>query len=385
MEEIYEAARWPVGPFRFAPWLGVRNAGFVRGNPEVMGAEEDDFTITVGAGLRTYARSGKMLFALHMLPEYVWWEENEAKRRTNGRFGAGAFGYFNRLRVEASARRLEEQGFFSSEVQELTTSQRDVLRLATELELGSRILLVGRARFEEFRNQEEETARFSQLDRDEDSLLLGARYYTPGGLTLGLGYEDLATEFVRQDFDRSSSGDAVHFWLGYEGPKFEARLDLAETSLDPEPGSSFTGFEDTTGELQVFVEWSRRLNFLTWARRDLYYSVRAGSSHFLGERYGALLELSGRRLRLGVFAAVGEDDFEAIDPMDPDRVDDVSEIGASATLELRESIGVVLSATRTEYDSNIDFFDRDITTLALRLEIGGLLRKLSLGSPPGEW
>ena len=385
LEESYEAARWPVGSLRFAPWLGVRNAGLVRGNPESALQEEDDFTITIGAGLRAYARTGKVFYALHMLPEYVWWEENEEKRQTNGRFGVGAFGYFNRVRWEASLRRTEEQGFFSSEVQELTTERRDEARLVAEVKVGSRLWVHGRARFQEFRNEEEEQTRLRQIARDEDSVRLGVRYRTPRGYFVGLGFEDLSTSFAEGLFDRSNSGEAGRFELGFEGNRLQYQLELADKSLDPDMGSGFRGFDDLTGELELLAQLSRRLVFLTWARRDIYYSIRAENSHFLSERFGARLELTGRRVRLGVFAEFGEDDYEAISGGGPDRLDDMTAYGASFAIDFGRTTGLVVDLLRTEYDSTLDTFDRDVTTLSARLEFGSLLRKLSIGNPPGAW
>ena len=384
MEELYTAAGWPLGALRFAPWVGVRDAASVRGDAAATGFEKNDFTLSIGAGLRGYLRTGKSYLAFHLLPEYVWWEENEEKRRTNGRFGVGWFGYFNRLRVELSARRLEEQGFFSAEVQELTSSRRDVLRAAIEVDLGSRFFLFGRARYEDFENDEENTL-FSLLDREEETLLLGVRYHTPSDLILGLGYEVLSTDLAPGTFNRSNSGDALYLEISQDGNRLAYRLAFADKTLDPEVGSQFRGFDDLTGNLEVLARFSRRLNLLTYARRDLYYSLRPDTSHYLGERFGARVGLEGRRLSVGVFAEVGEDDYEAILESAPDRIDDQSALGVDLTFQLRDTIGLVVSATRTEYDSNFDVFDRDITTLGLQLELGSLFRKLSIGNPPGDW
>jgi len=384
MEEIYGAARWPLGGLRFAPWLGVRDAAFVSGDAEATGFEEDDFTLTIGAGLRGYLRAGKTYFAVHMLPEYVWWEENEAKRRTNGRFGAGIFGYFNRLRLEVSTNRVEEQSFFSNEVQELTSSRRDLLRVAAEADLGSRFSIFGRAQFQEFRN-DEENSRFSAIDRDEELLLLGVRYRTPSGLTVGLSYKDLNNDFAPGTFDRSNSGDAQQLEIAFDGNRLSYLVRAEATALEPAPGSRFREFDEVTGSLEVLAYFSRRLNFLTYARRDFYYSLRADTSHYLGDRFGARLGLEGRRMSVGVFAEFGEDSFEAISNTAAERIDDQNAFGVSVNFELRDTIGLVIRATQSEYDSNFDDFDRKITTLGFQLELGSIFRKLGIGNPSGAW
>jgi len=387
IEERLEEARWDLGAIRLMPWLGIRDVSFVNNvNPADGGGEEEDFTVTVGAGLRGYLKTGsKVFWTAHALPEYVWWRDLEDKRSFNGRYGAAVFGYFNRLTLEASGRRREQQGFFSSEVQELTTVREDTARLALALRVASKLELFAVGQRDDFESQEEESPLFSSLDRDRESAEAGVRYLAPGGFTLALSYEDQSTGFAPAGRDLSNSGGAVKAEVGAEGPKLAFLLDLGFPSYDPEPGSAFRGFDDTLGNLELLWSTGPRLTLLAYARRDLRYALDAASSHYLGDRQGLRIDLRLRPGTFTVFGEIGDDDYEPIVAGATGRLDDVTELGARFTFELRDVLSLSLSVVSSDYDSNFDRFDRDVTTFGFSVELGAVLRKLSLGSQGGVW
>lgn len=390
LEQSIDSARWNAGPWKFAPWLGIQDASFVQFNDnqrEAQGQPENDYTITVGAGLRGYLKTGRLYFAAHALPEYVWWEEDEDRRQLNGRYGAGLFGYLNRLTFEVSARRNENQRFFSSEIQELTSTREDILRGALEVELGSRISLFANGTLTELENEDEDTldTRFSRLDREEESLHLGVRYRTARGLSVSLSFEDLSYDFASAVRDLSSSGEVGRLELALDGNRISYRAALASYSLDPEPESVFRGFDETTGLLEVSTSLTNGAGIFFYARRSLAFSTQDETSHYLTDRYGARVIFGRQRLTFSLFGELGEDDFEAVAGEAFERFDDVQSIGAGLTFELSRLVSLRFSATLTDYDSNIDFFDRDVTSIGFALELGALFEKLQVGERPGIW
>ena len=384
-EENIKAAPWTFGGLRVLPWAGVRDAGFVRtkGND---GSKDDDFTATVGAGLRAYLPvGGKVYWAAHALPEYVWWADNEAKRRTNGRYGVGLFGYFNRLQLEASWRIDETQQFFSNEVQELTTTRQTVGRLAAELKLGSRVSLFGQGQRSETANQEDESSRFLLLDRDEELAVLGVRYRAPRGWMLGLGYEDRSTSFVSAARSLSNTGSAQRLELGLDGNRVDLALKLVALELDPDADSAFVPVDETVGHLDALWNLSERVAMLTYVRRDVSYSLDLEQSHYLGERFGARFDFRLRKATFGLFVEAGNDDYEPLLSNQVPRLDDVTTFGAQLDFEFRELFVLSVQLRETEYDSNFDAFDRDVTNLGFNVQLGALVRRLSLGNSGGQW
>lgn len=378
-------APWTAGAVRLSPWLGIRDASYVR-NTDQLGLEEEDLTVTLGAGLRAYVKTGpKVVWSAHALPEYVWWQDLEDKRRFNGRYGLGFFGYFNRLTLEASQRRIEDQGYFSTEVQELTTNRLDFTRLASVLRVAPKVELFAHGHLRDFDNQEDETVTFSLLDREEEELTFGLRYITPQGLSVALAVEDRTIDFAQGARNLSSSGTAGSLAVSFSSPRLEYRLEVSSASLEPEPGSDFVDSDETLGQLVALWNPSPRLSLLGYARRQLRFAVDAGSSHFVGERFGARIELPLRAAAFGVYAEAGDDSFEPLSPDDLGRVDDVASAGASFRIQLRELVGLSARVVWTDYDSNFDQFDRDVTSFGFAIELGKILQRLSLGRAGDQW
>ena len=384
-EERVEEARWNFGGLRIQPWLGVRDAAWVTLENNETGVDEDDFTITVGAGLRGYLPTGgKSYWTFQALPEYVWWSDLEDRRRTNGRYGAGYFGYFNNLRVELSHRIDESQGFFSNEVRQLISLRDQTSRFALELDLGSRFQLVGRFSLKELENQIEEESLFSQLDRDEDRGLVEVRYRAARGWTVGLGFEDRSTDFVSGGRNLDNSADGGRFRISAEGNRVQGLLQVSILSFEPDSGSLFPEVDETLGELAIVWNLSPQIDMLTYSRRGLSYALDPTSAYYLGDRTGIRLVFGARKVRVGLVAELGQDDYEPLFS-GPARSDDVTELGVSLDFAIGRFLAVGFDLNQTEYDSNIATFDRDVLDFGFRIELGRLLERLRLGSDDNAW
>ena len=378
-----QEARWRLGSVRLVPWLGVRDAAYV--SSEGLGGDvEEDFTLTAGLGVRGYLPSGKLTWAAHVLPEYSWWQDDEDKRNLNGRLGLGLFGHFNRLRLQLSQRRVEQQAFFSDEIRELTSSRSDRSNLKLEIDLARRLMLYGSAARIAFENEEVENPALTALDRDEEIFELGLRYRSPRGLTLSLGWEESSTDFEPGARDLSNSGSSQLAALGFDGTRFDVSLALRRRDLSADEGSDFGEFDDTVGSLELAWDLTSRAALLTYARREQRYSVDAASSYNLFERQGARLEIDLGAAALGLIGEVGEDEYTSVATGGVGRVDDVTSYGVDLRTDF-ELVGVGVQYLLTEYDSTFDDFDREVAIVGFRFELGGLVERLRLGEAPGIW
>ncbi len=383
---------WQAGPFALSPWLGLLDASIVSDLNERGEIGEEDFTLTVGAGLRGYLSAGpKAILAAHGLPEYVWWQKDEAKRRLNGRYGLGFFVFFNRLTLELSQRRLDQQRFFSSEILALTTSRDEVATFSLELEVAPNLSLLGIAMSRDHENLEKGNTLFSALDRTDENRLIGVRYENPRGWTAELGHMDLAGEFADGARNLSNSGTAELASIGLSRPRIGFRLELAFNAREAEEGSDFGRFDETTGSFDVLWEPSRNIDILSYVRRAQIYSADNHFSYFLEERQGARVGFIHDRIGWGLFAEFGEDHFRATSPALPDRIDDVTAYGAEVEINLR-LVKVRLRATRTDYDAGFDELDRAVTRFELGVGLEAISRftsrlsdKLGLGSAGTDW
>lgn len=393
-EESLREAPWSAGAWRFQPWLGVRDASFVSdqvtsGNgPTGTGADTSqashDFTVTAGAGLRAYLPKSKLVFTAHALPEYVWWQDSDDKRHLNGRYGAALFGYFNRLRFELSGRLIEQQGFFSRELQQLTSTRQLISNGQVELDLARGITLFSYANATSIDGNEDDFAVFRSLDRDDRNLGLGLRLFSPRGWTAHLAFEDSSSEFAADARDLSNDGTSVEVGLGYQHRRIDARLTVRFEDIEPTGASALTPYSEAGGGFQLLYQPGERLEMAAYGSRAFEYSIDPQYSHYITEIYGLRGRLKSKRGSFGVFAALGQDEFVALAD-GAGRLDDVTEIGAQLDFQLRRLFLVAVNVLRRDYDSDLDLYDRNVTSFGLSVQLGELAERLRLGSDRSAW
>lgn len=394
-EDALERSRWRLGPVRLQPWIGVRDLQW-SANPLGAGegseSEEADLSVSVGAGLRAYLPTGHSLFwTAHALPELVWWADQEDRNRVNGRFGAGAFAFFNRVRLELSGRREEDLGVVSAELPQEANHRRDTYTFAVETRLGFSTSVFGQLTERRQRHLLEEGERatgapLQALDRDERTVRTGLRYSPRERWTLGAGMEWTETESAGAARDLSSTGTAPFLEVLYSGPKFWSSASVELREVEPEPGSALGETETETYSVQLGIE-GNRLSPAFYARRSLNLSVDEDFSHFTHEVVGASLGMPlGRRTRIRAFGETGESEFTAAGTAGAelvDRLDDVTSFGGELTFEAYRGLSLSVGGYRTTFDSNLPGEDRTVEVFrtGVDLRLGGW----SWGEGGGGW
>jgi hypothetical protein len=378
MDQAIEDARWQAGPLRLEPWIGLRDLAW-NDNPggSTEGDEGDgDVSAAVGAGLRGYLPTGRdVVWAVHALPEYLWYADDDARRRVNGRYGAGVFGFFNRLTLEATARRTEKLAILSVELPEQGNTREDVFAVAGDLELGFSTWVFVEAARNEVRNllNREERATGSpldRLDRDEDRLRAGVRYRPRERWSVAAGVEWTETAVLSEERDLSSSGEAPAFEIEYQGPQLTASAAVELRTLQPEGDSIFPETDETTAALHLGLE-GNRLSPALYAQRTLSLALSEGYSHFATDLVGAgaTLEL-GYRTDLRLFVETGRSEFTALSAEVPAREDDLIAFGGELGFTLGRSLRLRLGGHRSEFDSNLPEEDRSVTVLSTGVSLG---------------
>ena len=385
MEQALDNARWRLGPFRLSPWFAIRDAAYVSDvfsgsleGPEGTVEEDPDFTIAVGAGLQGFVPFGSKTFlTFDALPQYVWWQEQEDRRRLNGYYGAGLFGLFNRLTAEATVRRAEEQGVVTPEFEQRIHTRQDRIAGVLEVEVTPSFFVFGAAHGLEFETLVEDLGddprlpEFEQLNRQE-RVLRGGVELRRGELRLAAGAERSEVEFDVDEAgrDRSNSGTAPIVEAGYKGPRFQLDAGLAFRSLEPEPGSEFVPFDETTGQIRGTLTPRWRLSFSLYGSRDLTYSLEEEYSHFVVDRLGfAVGSRVGRFSSVNLFVEDGFHDYQASVPGALLREDDFLAYGTSLQLQFQERLRLNVGVMRSEIDSNLPGLDRSLTTFQTSVEL----------------
>lgn len=378
LEREVENAEYHLGPVRIAPWFGIRDASFVRSFFSDRDDSPSDFTATVGAGLRTYLRTGpKVIWTAEALPEYVWWNNAPDRSRVNGRYGFGGHAFWNRLVVEATASRQQEQQILTPEIPEPSSARTDEARLIAELWATGAISVFTDTRLAQVRYLDQdvgipEIERLQLLDRNETVTRAGLRWRPREAWVIGLGAEVSRAEFDNDALDRSNEGTAPTLEVSFNRPKVFVQADLAARSLEARQGARFVAYDGVTGNAAVSLRPRRRTDLWLYANRNLVYSLDPGYAYLEDERVGtALSSRLGSRTVGRIYVETGTESYTAFDPALPQRQDDLLSFGGIATFRIRRSVTFTVQAVRTRFSSDIPGNDRSYTYVGTRLNLFG--------------
>lgn len=376
LERELESARFRLGGVRIAPWAAVRNAAYVRNFFAAGDEPPEDFTATVGAGLRAYVRNGpKATWTAKVLPEYVWWARQPDRRRLDGRYLLGFQGYFNRLTVEVQSGRQQEQRIITPEVPVLVSGRQDGGEALVEVGLTGALSVFssyGLARLENLVDDVEDprVQELAALDREERIVRAGLRWRPRRQWTVSLGAERSEVEFGDAAVDRSNEGTAPIAAVRFEGNRLHASADLAARSLEARQGALFVPYERVTGAAAVFLNAGGRVTPSVYFNRGLVYSLLPQYAYLEDERLGAALAIRGGRRTVGrIFAESGTHAYTPFSPLTPEREDDVFSYGAALSFGLSRRLSLEMSAARSSFDSNLPGADRSYTTAGLTISL----------------
>jgi hypothetical protein len=188
---------------------------------------------------------------------------------------------------------------------------------------------------------------------------------------LGLGVEETEVDFdLTVPFDRSNTGNGIFIELEYSNPRFTARGQVTDRSIDPVAAGTFRTFDGQTGSLDLSLRPLGPLQVELSERRNLSFST-SDTNAFFESRIStiAIRGALGSRASFRVFYETGELDYESGRPDSPRRLDDLSGRGATLAFKLGRA-HIAISGSETEYDSNLAGFDRTVTRLRTSLNFG---------------
>ncbi len=373
--ESSESARWHLGRLALEPSVVVRDVGYFRNalaTPDE-NSQVDDYRATLAAGLSAFQKLGsKSLFSAYVAPEYSWWRDQSELSSLNLNWGAGWFGYFNRLTIGANVGRTKRERPLSDELEAPLTIEQDRREVSAELVLTDAITVFGETTETETRHTTEVQrlipGLMSQtLDRDSDTTRIGA-VLEVRRWRIGAGVESTDIRLLIDPDGRSNSGDSPFALVRYDSESLD--LDLSWVDRELEFDNPLLGRESLTdGYARVALDLSEGARISVYGARTLGLSVLATNSYLVNTRGGASLGLDvGRRARLTVFAEQGEADFRG-PSLDP-RTDDLDALGAQLDWRLTGDLELGLYFRDSTWDSSLDDFDRSQSSFGVNLEIG---------------
>jgi hypothetical protein len=373
-----DAARYHLGPVRVAPWATLRDLAYVQSLAGSGLRQPNDFTATAGAGFRAYLRNGpKATWTAQVLPEYVFWLRQTERRQLNGRYLLGFYGYFNRLTVEVRAGREQQQQLVTPEVPTPVSSRRDGGEVLTELRITGSVSTFAALSYNRQNNLvdtllDPATSRLRLLDRDESIVRAGVRWRPDRLWTVGLGAEHSEVNFAHSALDRSNTGTAPVAEMRFEGHRVTFQLDAADRSLTATRGAEFVPFHKLTGSAALGLGSAARVGTTLYVSRNLVYSLSPDYAYFEDERVGVALNAGfGQRTTGRVFVEGGHETYTPFAAGTPDRTENVTSVGASLTVALRQGLTLGVQGLRSRFDSNLPGGDRTYSSVGLTVNLVG--------------
>ncbi len=341
-----------------------------------------DGTSRPGGGLFQFGAKGVIKSSI--LPEYTWYQDLDYRRHFGGYYDVSAYGFFNRMTLEATAFTADTQTIVSSERETQAVLDADGFTGKIELEVLPPALDLRRRKdlrnfaYEDPEEIDDPELEFSLLDRSDSAMRAGVRYRWSSFLDFSVLSETTGrTEFDVTPLGRDNESEAVLIGLHYDRPKFFLNLTGGTRDGKPMNGSSFPKYSETTGSWFAEYRLTAPIDVQGFGSRDVVYGLSSGNPYFLENRNGGAIRVQfGRLLSLRVAAETGENDYPV--PVDSgdvplERTDDVSTQSASLSIPLFRNLALTVGASQSDYDSNIAGHDRSVvrwtTTIGLRREI----------------
>jgi hypothetical protein len=370
-----DEAQYHLGPLSLAPWLALKNVAYVNNVFAATTGQQSDITATLGGGVQAYLPLGhRLTLGMYALPEYVWWRDLSGMRGWNGAYGAGLFGYFNRMTVEIQAGGSRAQQYASAEVQVPITLQDRRASALVEVQVLGHMSLFARGGVDRWRYLQgglppDIYDPLAQLDRDEKHIGGGIRLHFTKEFSLGLGAERYTTDFISAAGGPSNSGTAPIAELAFKTTRVSVNINAAALDLKASASSGFVTYSGTNGNFRFAYRPASRLELQLYGGRNLAYSVAPGTPYYLDERTGVAMQSTvGWRVIGKIFAETGHDEYVAAVPAAGPGSEKLKDFGALVSVQLAKKVVLTVGGDRTRYTSAGGANDRSVARVQTSIQ-----------------
>jgi hypothetical protein len=387
---VHEIAgsRYHFGPFRLTPILQVNNLGYSNNvfatNEE--DSQQNDFTATVAGGFHYVAPLGRKLFLRgDVLPEYTYYHQLEQNRSSGGTYSGAALALFNRMSLEAGANRTERVQLVTSELDRPATAVQDGFDAKAEVDVTGRIAVFGSHSTRDYTYDAIDNAGnpfsfYEQLEREDAATRVGARYKLTDFFDVSVLTEQTTSEFKSDVRDRNNESNAVLVGVHYDRPRMFVNLTMGTRKGEgTESNSAYPEYNELTGSYYTTWRFSRPLELDIYGHQGVVPALFERNPYLLETRNAIGLRYRvGRRLILRNSVEIGSNDYPVAvitNNTFTKRSDDVISYGGSVAVRVWRNVAFVVDAVQTDYDSNVDAFDRDVLRVGTSIQFKGDLWK----------
>lgn len=371
-----ERAWFHLGPLRLAPFFTLDNVGWTNNALATSEGMVDDYTASVSAGAKLILPFGRKLYLRGTVaPTYDWYYRTEALRGWGGTYSGEVLGLFNRLTLRAGGGYTERISTVSSEV------ARDVFNTTTsgsakaEVKLLDRLSLFGGAEVARLKQSDpaENTpglSPVSDLDRKETASRVGVRYGFSSSLSFGIMGEEVDTRFDANASLRDNDVRGLLLVTRYDRERFylEGTVGVREGKA-VSPNDYFPSYEEVTYGYFASYFVTRQLELQVLGHKRPEASLFLDNPYYFATQNGAKLRLAvGRRISLHARGELGSNRYvnpvlEVATGEIVVRRDDTFIYGGGFEFGVSRVVTVGLSVSKDRYDSNIDYYDRELVRI----------------------
>ncbi len=378
LTDAYDEARLRLGPLRLQPWASVSDLGYTN---DISGAVGDgerrpDGHVTFGLGAKLFMRAGKKSYmSAYLLPQYHWWAKTRSLRNLAGRYGAGLFGFYNRLTLTATLTRRTVEGIRTPEILRPALYRMDQGRFSADLRITDPFLLVLDFSGMSVRDDEGSAASsLRQLDRDETTFAAGFRYEVTGHLSLAAMAVRSRSRFSKGSCSCDNSGTFPRIEAVYASGPFRIQVEASLRDLRPDLDSLLPVYRHPTWLFAGYLDRGTRMSYSLYTKRDLLYAAGGEPAFLEHDLVGGAVRLRlGHRAHARIYLEGGADHYlgGVSRKGGISRKDQSVAFGLDASLTLRRSTALVARLGTIRYRSNLRGFDRNVSVVSLGVSFGG--------------
>lgn len=382
VEREMATARFRLGPVRLLPFVRLYNMGWTNNALVTSEGTIDDYSASVSAGTRFVVPFGQKVFLRgNVAPTYDWYYRTEALRGFGGSYSAELLGLFNRLTIGTGGGYDERISTVSSEV------ARDVFNTTTsgtakvELKLLERLSVFGEAEVADLKQEDPNAntpglAPVSFLDRTNTTYRGGVRYAFSSVFSLGVMGEEVRTRFDQDAELRDANTRGLYFVTRYDRERFFVEATVGATEVKAvTPNVYFPELPTTAYGYFVSYFLSRPLELQVRGSRQPVASLFLDNPYYFDTSNGVSVRLAvGRRLSFHANGDLGSNTYvNPVIVVDTGEIvvrrDETTSYGGGLDFRVSRAFRVGVALTKSRWDSNIDYYDRETLRVTAGLSI----------------
>jgi hypothetical protein len=375
LEQQINAAGLKFGPFKIRTVLNLTNAGYNSNVYRTPINPIEDFALTIGPGFYVYLPiKKKIVISIYESPQYVYFMETERQRGWNNYFNGQVHFILNRFFITLGKGYVVARETWNTEIDVQPLRKEDSYHGSLLWQISKKTSLF--FRFSQAKYDYEDLSfgdlRLKyDLNRTQDLASITAYYRLSFRTMFFLNLEHSYFDFQYPLNPRDSQSYAIYSGIEFLPLGiFGGRLNLGYEYFDA-LAAGITDSQGIVGDTALSIRLARPLTIRINYRRDVQFSAWYNNAYYSENIVGggASLYLS-KNIRLDYNFSYGRNNYPATISEQSDtqkRQDNYTKQSAGLYFRIKKNIGLGVTATYWQRDSNLDWQDGKQTLIGINL------------------